>query len=161
MVEPEVKFSPEQQAVIDKIIGERLARDRSNRETDPAILTLLNEVKTQLAEEKNKRLELEKVSQKSTIDNLKKKIAADMKINIPESLLQYVEGTDEVTLKASIEKIAKDLGTITVGSGTNPPTAGQPGSVIYTKEMLNSMKPEDINKNYPEIQRQLSAGLIK
>lgn len=155
-----VEFNAEQQAEVNRIVQERLERDRqsrsTNNQTDPAILTLLNEVKTELATERNKRLELEKTQNQSTIETLKKKIVADMKITLPDSLLQYVTGTDEASLKASIEKIAKDLGPgPSIGGATNPP-GGNAAPRQYTREMLSGMSPKEINADWDNISKQMA-----
>ena len=131
------------QADVDRIVQERLAREKAKYDEVVAENTTL----------KDKVVEYENTS----LDNLKAKIATDLKL--PPSLAGRLQGTTEAELKADGEKLLKELGPKEpVGGGGNPP--GEVKKPL-TREAVKAMKPDEIIANMDQIKAQMKEGTLK
>ena len=130
------------QAEVDRIVSERLARHNEEEQA----------VRTELAEYKSK-------DSKNILDALKAKVASEVKM--PASLIGFVQGSDEATIKASAEALLTGIGPGPNVGGSSSPAGGNAAPHIYTKAEIEGMKPEQINKDWTNIQKQLASGQIK
>lgn len=130
------------QAEVDRIVSERLARHNEEEQA----------VRTELAEYKSK-------DSKNILDALKAKVASEVKL--PASLIGFVQGSDEATIKASAEALLTGIGPGPSVGGSSSPAGGNAAPHIYTKAEIEGMKPEQINKDWTNIQKQLASGQIK
>ena len=130
------------QAEVDRIVSERLARHNEEEQA----------VRTELAEYKSK-------DSKNILDALKAKVASEVKL--PASLIGFVQGSDEATIKASAEALLTGIGPGPNVGGSSSPAGGNAAPHIYTKAEIEGMKPEQINKDWTNIQKQLASGQIK
>ena len=130
------------QAEVDRIVSERLARHNEEEQA----------VRNELAEYKNKE-------SKNILDALKVKIASG--VGLPASLIGFVQGTDEATIKASAEALLTGIGPGPNVGGSSSPAGGNAAPHIYTRAEIESMKPEQINQDWTNIQKQLASGQIK
>jgi uncharacterized Zn finger protein len=130
------------QAEVDRIVSERLARHNEEEQA----------VRTELAEYKSK-------DSKNILDALKAKVASEVKL--PASLIGFVQGSDEATIKASAEALLTGIGPGPNVGGSSSPAGGNTAPHIYTKAEIESMKPEQINQDWTNIQKQLASGQIK
>lgn len=48
-----------------------------------------------------------------------------------------------------------------VGAGSNPPGAGGNGTPTFTRAQIKAMSPEEVEKNWPAIMKQMEAGTLK
>ena len=130
------------QAEVDRIVSERLARHNEEEQA----------VRTELAEYKSK-------DSKNILDALKAKVASEVKL--PASLIGFVQGSDEATIKASAEALLTGIGPGPNVGGSSSPAGGNAAPHIYTRAEIESMKPEQINQDWTNIQKQLASGQIK
>ena len=130
------------QAEVDRIVSERLARHNEEEQA----------VRTELAEYKSR-------DSKNILDALKAKVASEVKL--PASLIGFVQGSDEATIKASAEALLTGIGPGPNVGGSSSPAGGNAAPHIYTKAEIESMKPEQINQDWTNIQKQLASGQIK
>jgi hypothetical protein len=137
------------QADLDRIIGERLARDRKERAEESSAIDAL---KKELADTKATLLA-------NDLEKIKARIAQDAKP--PDGLLGFVQGTDEDSIRRSVDALITGLGPgPNVGGSTNP-AGGNASPKVYTKAELESMSPDAINQDWTNIQKQLASGLVK
>jgi len=131
------------QADVDRIVQERLAREKAKYE----------ELEAERDALKDKVAEYEKTS----LDTLKQKVVSDLKL--PPSLAGRLQGTTEAELKADGEKLLKELGPKEpVGGGGNPP--GEVKKPL-TREAVKAMKPDEIIANMDQIKAQMKEGTLK
>lgn len=130
------------QAEVDRIVSERLARHNEEEQA----------VRNELAEYKNKE-------SKNILDALKVKIASG--VGLPASLIGFVQGTDEASIKESAEALLTGIGPGPNVGGSSSPAGGNTAPHIYSRAEIESMKPEAINKDWTNIQKQLASGLVK
>ena len=130
------------QAEVDRIVSERLARHNEEEQA----------VRTELAEYKSK-------DSKNILDALKAKVASEVKL--PASLIGFVQGSDEATIKASAEALLTGIGPGPSVGGSSSPAGGNTTPKVYTKAELEQMEPAEINKDWTNIQKQLASGLVK
>ena len=137
------------QADLDRIIGERLARDRKERAEESSAIDGL---KKELADEKAKNAA-------NGLEKIKTMIAKEAKL--PDGLLSFVQGTDEDSIRRSVDALITGLGPgPNVGGSTNP-AGGNASPKVYTKAELEGMSPDAINQDWTNIQKQLASGLVK
>lgn len=137
------------QADLDRIIGERLARDRKERAEESSVIEGL---KNELANTKATLVA-------SGLEKIKAKLARDAKL--PDGLLSFVQGADENSIRDSVNALITGLGPgPNVGGSTNP-AGGNTSPKVYTKAELEQMEPAEINKDWTNIQKQLSSGQVK
>lgn len=130
------------QAEVDRIVSERLARHNEEEQA----------VRTELAEYKSR-------DSKNILDALKAKVASEVKL--PASLIGFVQGSDEATIKASAEALLTGIGPGPSVGGSSSPAGGNTAPHIYTRAEIEGMKPEQINQDWTNIQKQLASGQIK
>jgi hypothetical protein len=137
------------QADLDRIIGERLARDRKERAEESSVIEGL---KNELADTKATLVA-------SGLEKIKAKLARDAKL--PDGLLSFVQGADENSIRDSVNALITGMGPgPNVGGSTNP-AGGNTSPKVYTKAELEQMEPAEINKDWTNIQKQLSSGQVK
>ena len=137
------------QAELDKIIGERLARDRKERAEESSVIEKLQK---ELADTKAALVA-------NDLEKIKAKIARDAKL--PEGLLGFVQGDDEDSIKRSVDALITGIGPGPNVGGSSNPAGGNASPKVYTKAELESMSPDAINQDWTNIQKQLASGVIK
>ena len=137
------------QADLDRIIGERLARDRKERAEESSVIDGL---KKELADEKEKNAA-------HGLEKIKTRVARVGKL--PDGLLGFVQGADEDSMRESIDALITGIGPGPNVGGSSSPAGGNAAPHIYTKAEIESMKPEQINQDWTNIQKQLASGQIK
>ena len=138
----EKKFT---QAEVDKIIQERLAREKAKYDDYEDIKAENADLKAKMAENESKNLE-----------TLKAKIATDLEL--PAALSVRLQGESEEELRADGEKLLKELGPKeAVGGAGNPPTDHKKP---LTREAIKAMSPQEIIDNMPQIEAQLKEGSL-
>jgi len=143
----ELKFT---QADVDRIVQERLSREKAKYAD-------YDEIKAENMELKTKIAEAETTIKAAALDSLKQKIVVDLKL--PPSLARRLQGTTEEELKADGEKLLKDLGPREpVGGGGNP--AGEVKKPL-TREAVKAMKPDEIIANMDQIKAQMKEGTLR
>ncbi|MED4172570.1 hypothetical protein P4631_08995 [Halalkalibacterium halodurans] len=110
---PKIEFTPEQQAEVNRIIQDRLERERKRREEEleQKRLEEENEFK-ELYEKTKKKLEeikAERAEEKRNSIIEKKLRAAGYKEDQIDRLSKYVEGEDESEISASIKQLTEDI----------------------------------------------------
>ena len=143
MSDDEKKFT---QADVDRIVQERLAREKAKYADYDEIKAENADLKAKLAEHESK-----------TLDSLKQKIATDLKL--PPSLAGRLQGKTEAELRADGEKMLKEIGPKEpVGGAGNP--AGEVKKPL-TREAVKAMKPDEIIANMDQIKAQMKEGTLR
>jgi hypothetical protein len=137
------------QADLDRIIGERLARDRKERAEESSVIDGL---KKELADEKEKNAA-------HGLEKIKTRLAREAKL--PDGLLGFVQGADEDSMRESIDALITGIGPGPNVGGSSSPAGGNTTPKVYTKAELEQMEPAEINKDWTNIQKQLASGLVK
>lgn len=156
MVDDEKKFT---QSDVDRIVSERLARDRQTRsatlDSDSKLSALVSKV-----DELQNELKLERDKNRAdSINVIRDKVASELKV--PPGLIPFIQGSDESAIKLSAESLVKAIGPAqSIGGATSPPIVDATKRQ-YTRAELSSMSATDINKDWENIQTQLKAGSIK
>lgn len=130
------------QAEVDRIIGERLARDRKDRDSESATIVKLTK---EIAD--------------SRVSHLKDKIFSEA--HLPEALWSFVTGDSEKTIREQVSILVQGIGPGPNVGGSSSPVGGNASPKVYSKGELEKMSPEDINKDWTNIQKQMASGLIK
>lgn len=142
MSDEEKKFTQED---VDRLIGERLAREKAKYADYGEIKAENADLKAKLAENESKNL-----------DALKAKIATDLKL--PAALANRLAGSTEAELRADGEALLKELGPKEpVGGAGNP--AGEVKKPL-TREAIRAMKPQEIIDHMDQIEAQLQDGSL-
>lgn len=157
MPDDEKKFT---QADVDRIVSERLARDRETRGDPTVLLSTITDLKGQIGTLTSRNTELEGKVNGNERTAILSRVALDLKL--PLGLAEFVQGNTEEEMKASAQKLYAGIGPAqgNVGGGTNPPGSNT-APLVYTKDMLKGMSPEQINKDWANISTQLKAGQVK
>jgi len=143
MSDDEKKFT---QADVDRIVQERIAREREKFADHDALKAENVELKAKLA-----------ANESANLETLKAKIATTLKL--PPSLAGRLQGTNEAELKADGEKLLKEIGPKEpVGGAGNPP--GEVKKPL-TREAVKAMKPDQIIANMDDIKTQLREGSLR
>ena len=137
------------QADLDRIIGERLARDRKERAEES---NAIDELRKELADTKATLVA-------NGLEKIKAKIAQDAKL--PDGLLGFVQGNDEVSIRDSVNALITGIGPGPNVGGSSNPAGGNTSPKVYSKAELESMSPDAINQDWTNIQKQLASGLVK
>ncbi len=137
------------QADLDRIIGERLARDRKERAEESNVIDGL---KKELADEKEKNAAY-------GLEKIKTRLAREAKL--PDGLLGFVQGADEDSIRDSVNALITGIGPGPNVGGSSNPAGGNTSPKVYTKAELESMSPDAINQDWANIQKQLASGLVK
>ena len=160
MTEGEKKFS---QSGVDKIVQERLARERAKFSDYDEIRAELEATRAAHAELKAENTDLkaqladqaEKMKD-SELRNLKAEIAK--KAGLSEALADRLQGSTEEELLADAKRLAEAMGPgPKVGEGTNPPTGPKRP---LTRSEVKKMTYEEIAQNWEQIKAQLKDGSL-
>jgi len=156
------------QADLDRIVGERLAREREKyadydqlkaasedlRKLKEAQMSELDKAKAAAAELEAKLKAKDAEIAAFKLEQLRTRLVTEA--GLPVALADRVKGTDEATIKADIEelkKLVKPAGAGPVGSGTNP--AGAPEKNPWAKDTLNLTEQARILRENPALAAQL------
>lgn len=160
MADEDKKFS---QSDVDKIVQERLARERAKfsdydeiraeleaTRADHAALKAENtDLKAQIAERDSKMKDSELKAQKAEIAK---------KAGLSEALADRLQGTTEEELLADATRLAESIGPgPKVGEGTNPPVGAKRP---LTRADVKKMTYEEIFQNWEQIKAQLKDGSL-
>lgn len=153
-IEDEKKFT---QADVDRIVSERLQREREKYSDYEAVKAENATLKTSLATEQSERKTLEvKLATRDETD-LKSKIATEEKL--PAKLIPLITGKTEAEIRAAMKLMVESIGPgPAIGSETNPANSA---TQRFTREQVAAMKPEDITKNWKTIEAQLADGSLQ
>lgn len=153
MADDEKKFT---QADVDRIVSERLQREREKAGDNEAIRAENKSLRDELAAEKAARQKIEADRSAAALGELKSKIAKEL--NLPEKLIPRVTGTTEAEIRADMKVLIESMGPgPAVGAGTNPAT---PAPQRFTKQQIERMSPEEITHNWATIEAQLKDGSL-
>lgn len=160
MADEDKKFSQED---VDKIVQERLARERAKfsdydqikaeleeiREDHASLKAANTDLKAQIADQAGKMKDSELKAQRAEIAK---------KAGLSEALADRLQGTTPEELAADAKRLAEEMGPgPSVGSGTNPPTGAKRP---LTRADLKKMSPEEISENWDQIKTQLKDGSL-
>jgi hypothetical protein len=145
------------QADVDRFVSDRLREERTRRGDNEALMAENATLKASLLSEQTTRQALEvKVSLKDEAE-LKAKIAKE--VALPEGLIPLITGKSEDEIRSSMKIMVASIGPgPAIGAETNPAI---PAPVRYTRAQVDSMKPEDIEKNWSTIEAQLADGSLR
>ena len=153
MTDEDKKFT---QADVDRFIGERLQREKTNhisKEDHDKELSVLKTTIDQLTGE-NVALEA-KITTRDNAD-LKVKIAGEEKL--PVALIPLINGTTDGEIRAAMKILVSGIGVgPAIGTDTNPANTG---IVRFTKAQVEAMKPDEVTKNWKIIESQLADGSL-
>lgn len=156
MADEDKKFT---QADVDRIISERLARDRETRGDPTVLLQTVAELRQQLADEKASAASLQSKVAITDRTAMLSKVGVDLKV--PPQLMSFIQGDTDEAMRASATALIAGIGPgPSIGGSTNPP-AGNAAPKVYTAQELREMKPEQINADWANISTQLKAGQVK
>lgn len=160
MAEEDKKFSQED---VDKIVQERLARERAKFSDYDAIKAELEATRTSHAELKAENTSLkaelaEKDGKMRDSETRAMKAEIAKTVGLPEALSSRIQGETEAELLADAKRLAEAMGPgPAVGSGTAPPTGAKKP---LTRADLKKMTPEEITANWDQIKSQLKDGSL-
>lgn len=145
------------QADVDRFVSDRLREERTRRGDNEALMAENATLKASLLSEQTTRQALEvKVSLKDEVE-LKAKIAKE--VALPEGLIPLITGKTEDEIRSNMKIMVASIGPgPAIGAETNPAI---PAPVRYTRAQVDSMKPEDIEKNWQTIEAQLADGSLR
>ena len=147
------------QADVDRIVSERLARDRDTRGDPTVLLQTVAELRNQLSTEREARESLQSKVASTDRNGMLTKIGLELKV--PSGILEFVQGSTEDEMRASAQKLIAGLGPgPSIGGSTNPPQ-GNSAPKVYTAQELRDMSPDAINADWENISTQLKAGQVK
>ncbi len=153
MAEDEKTFT---QADVDRIVTERLRREKETHGDNAALIAENATLKESLASEKALRSGLEaKVALRDAAD-LKAKIAAEEKL--PQGLISLITGETEDEIRSNMKIMVASIGPgPAIGAETTPAT---PAPMRFTRAQIDQMAPEDIEKNWATIEKQIADGSL-
>ena len=147
------------QADVDRIVSERLARDRDTRGDPTVLIQTVAELRHQLAIEKEARESLQSKVANADRTGILTKVGLELKV--PPGMLEFIQGATEEEMRASAQKLIAGLGPgPSIGGSTNPPQ-GNSAPKVYTAQELRDMSPDAINADWENISTQLKAGNVK
>ena len=156
MADDEKKFT---QADVDRIVSERLARDRETRGDPSVLIQTVAELRNQLAQATALNETLKGKVDTNDRSALLSKVGIELKV--PPALTEFIIGNTEEEMRASATKLMSSVGPgQSIGGSTNPPD-GNSAPKVYTAEELRTMSPDAINKDWVNISAQLKAGQVK
>jgi hypothetical protein len=160
MTEGEKKFTQED---LDKIVQERLARERAKFSDYDLIKSELEATRAAHAELKAENTDL-KADLADRDGKLKDSETRAMKAEIakkaglPEALSSRIQGATPEEMVADAKRLAEAMGPgPKVGEGTNPPTGAKKP---YTRADVKKMTPDEITANWDQISAQLKDGSL-
>ena len=142
---------------MDRFVSDRLREERTRRGDNEALMAENATLKASLLSEQTTRQALEaKVSLKDEVE-LKAKIAKE--VALPEGLIPLITGKTEDEIRSNMKIMVASIGPgPAIGAETNPAI---PAPVRYTRAQVDSMKPEEIEKNWQTIEAQLADGSLR
>lgn len=145
------------QADVDRFVSDRLREERTRRGDNEALMAENATLKASLLSEQTTRQALEvKVSLKEETE-LRQRIAKE--VALPEGLIPLITGKTEDEIRSNMKIMVASIGPgPAIGAETNPAI---PAPVRYTRAQVDSMKPEDIEKNWQTIEAQLADGSLR
>jgi septal ring factor EnvC (AmiA/AmiB activator) len=160
MADEEKKFTQED---VDKIVQERLARERAKYADYDQIKAELEATRASHAE-----LRAENVTLKAEIaerdgkmkDSEMKAQKAEVarKAGLSEALADRIQGATPEEMEADALRLAEAMGPgPAVGTGTNPPTGAKRP---LTRADVKKMSPDEITANWDQIKAQLKDGSL-
>ncbi|HOO54751.1 MAG TPA: DUF4355 domain-containing protein [Methanothrix sp.] len=160
MADEDKKFTQED---VDKIVQERLARERAKFSDYDQIKAELEATRTSHAELKAENTDLkaqiaERDGKLKDSELKAQKIEIATKAGLSEALADRLRGTTPDELEADAKRLAEAMGPgPSVGSGTNPPTGAKKP---LTRSDVKKMSPEEITANWDQIKAQLKDGSL-
>ncbi len=153
MAEDEKKFT---QADVDRIVSDRLKREKETHGDNEALKAENAALKESLLSEQTTRQALEvKVSLKEETE-LRQRIAKE--VSLPEGLIPLITGKTEDEIRSNMKIMVASIGPgPAIGAATTPAT---PAPVRYTRAQIDQMAPEDIEKNWETIEKQIADGSL-
>lgn len=163
------------QEELEKIIAERLKREREKykdyeqlkkaaeelQKIKESQMSEQEKLQMRLAEIEREKLERERELAELRTALVKQKVLTEL--GLPISLADRIFGETEEEIRQDAEELKKLLGlqaNTKVGAPTNP-VGGNKQTRVFTREELMRMSPEEINKNWEQIQEALKNGLVK
>lgn len=145
------------QADLDRIVSDRLREERTRRGDNEALIAEVAALKASLLSEQSTKHDLEvKVSLKEETE-LRQRIAKEL--SLPEGLIPLITGKSEDEIRSNVKIMVASIGPgPAVGAETNPAI---PAPVRFTRSQVDSMRPEDITKNWSTIEAQLADGSLR
>lgn len=145
------------QADVDRFVSDRLREERTRRGDNEALMAENATLKASLLSEQTTRQALEvKVSLKEETE-LRQRIAKE--VALPEGLIPLITGKTEDEIRSNMKIMVSSIGPgPAIGAETNPAI---PAPVRYTRAQVDSMKPEEIEKNWQTIEAQLADGSLR
>ena len=151
------------QAELEAILAERLRLEREKYKDYDAYKKAAEEyqklresqmsdqekLQAKLAEYERQLLEKEREAAEARLESLKLRVLDEM--GLPKAWAVRIFGTTEEEIRQDAEELKRLLGTPgkTVGGGTNP--AINAGHQAFTREQIEKMSPEEINRNWDAI----------
>lgn len=140
----ERSFSQEE---LEKIIGDRLRRDRETR---------AGELTAALAEVERLKGEVTALKSEEDLKILRRKIARET--GLPEGLAGRLQGATSTELENDAKALLAALGPRDkIGSGTNPPDT----TPRFSRSEIEAMTPDEVVKHMPQIEKQLAEGTLR
>lgn len=142
---------------MDRFVSDRLREERTRRGDNEALMAENATLKASLLSEQTTRQALEvKVSLKEETE-LRQRIAKE--VRLPEGLIPLITGKTEDEIRSNMKIMVSSIGPgPAIGAETNPAI---PAPVRYTRAQVDSMKPEEIEKNWQTIEAQLADGSLR
>jgi len=160
MADEEKKFTQED---VDKIVQERLARERAKYADYDQIKSELEATRAAHAELKaeNTSLKAEVAERDGKLKDSElkaQKTEIAKKAGLSEGLADRLQGATPEELEADAKRLAEAMGPgPSIGTGTNPPTGAKKP---YTRADVKKMSPEEITANWDQISAQLKDGSL-
>lgn len=177
--EPEAKFS---QADLDRIIGERVAAEKTKHEkalADAQALAGKNETEKLTIERDQATQRANEATQRAAerVAKTEAKVAAIAAGANPDRLAAIVRNADlaaavkdgdvdENAIKAAVEKVLTEYPEWKKATGTGPTSSGgelnggNSGKPTFTKKQLEEMPPEEMAKRIDEINEAIADGRV-
>lgn len=160
MADEEKKFTQED---VDKIVQERLARERAKYADYDQIKSELEATRASHAELrvenmslKSELAERDRTMKASELKLAKAEIAK--KAGLSEALADRIQGATPEEMEADALRLAEAMGPgPAVGTGTNPPTGAKRP---LTRADVKKMSPDEIIANWDQIKAQLKDGSL-
>ena len=144
------------QVDVDRIVSERLKREKETHGDNDALKAEIVTLKTSLTTEQAAKLKLEGELSTKNDRELKAKIAKE--VNLPEKLIPLIMGKTEDEIRSAMKLMVESIGPgPAIGADTNPAT---PAPQRFTKTQIERMSPADITKNWATIEAQLADGSL-
>ena len=153
MAEDEKTFT---QADVNRIVSDSLREEKERHGDNEALRAENAALKESLLSEQTTRQALEaKVSLKEETE-LRQRIAKE--VSLPEGLIPLITGKTEDEIRSNMKIMVASIGPgPAIGAATTPAT---PAPTRYTRAQIDQMAPEDIEKNWATIEKQIADGSL-